>query len=474
MQEATTYDEWYAAAACLDRLEKNDRWLEEDECVWYRAGLIREQAERIRTARLAGDVDGLAEHLEQGLYRHHHDVVNPALYSRTHTGENKRLARDFLEEAATSLRYLADVDTAAYPDRVKLELFRQASRTFGRSAVMLSGGATMGIYHLGVVKALFERDLLPTVISGTSMGAIVAAGVCTRTREELTEFFAHPEHIYRYAMKLKGPRRIVAERSLLDQDQLLAHINANIGGNYTFAEAYERTGWVLNISVSPSRGRQKPKILNHVASPNLLIANSALASCAMPLFFEPGQLRARDLAGNERDYLATERWFDGTLGEDLPKARVGRLLNVNHYIVSQANPLVYLFQTNRAKPSLPYIGFDIGASLLHSQVRSVLGSARKYARNRSVRPLLSRLHAFTDQPYAGDINIHPNIDPTLLRKLMSNPSERDIGRFIHEGERITWPKMAMIRDHTLISRTFEACIERIEQRCGQRERAVAK
>ena len=465
MAKAATYDEWHAAARRLDLIEENHRWMHEDDCVWYDAALIRDQTNQMRRARRRGDLEGLVEHLEQGLYRHHHDVVSPQLYTQTHTGENKRLARTFLKEAATGLRYLADVETERYPDAVKLELIRRAYRRFGRSAIMLSGGATMGIYHLGVVKALFEQDLLPRVISGSSMGAIVAAGVCTRTQEELVDFFAHPERIHRQAIKLMGLGTISAGRSLFDPEQLLEHIHANIGGDFTFAEAYERTGWILNISVSPMRRRQKPKILNHISSPELLISHSTKASCAMPFLFEPGQLRARDPDGNESEYLATERWSDGSLGGDLPKARVGRLLNVNHYIVSQTNPFIYLFQSKRKTPSLPYVGFEVAASLVHSQARSLLGSARKYVQSDMARPLLERLHALTDQPYAGDINIHPRIDPLLLRKAVSNPTSKDIDRFILEGERVTWPKLAMVRDHTLINRTFETCIAKLKARC---------
>ena len=78
---------------------------------------------------------------------------------------------------------------------------------------MLSGGATMGIYHLGVVKALFVNGLLPTVLSGSSMGAIVAAGVCTRSDDELWEFFAQPGQIHRAAMKRKSVLDVIAQRS---------------------------------------------------------------------------------------------------------------------------------------------------------------------------------------------------------------------------------------------------------------------
>lgn len=43
----------------------------------------------------------------------------------------------------------------------------------------------LGMYHLGVVKTLFEHGLLPRIISGASVGALVAALVCVKTDDEL-------------------------------------------------------------------------------------------------------------------------------------------------------------------------------------------------------------------------------------------------------------------------------------------------
>ena len=48
-------------------------------------------------------------------------------------------------------------------------------------------GATLTMYHLGVVKALFQAGLLPRVISGSSGGSVVAAWVCTARDEEILE-----------------------------------------------------------------------------------------------------------------------------------------------------------------------------------------------------------------------------------------------------------------------------------------------
>jgi TAG lipase/lysophosphatidylethanolamine acyltransferase len=43
----------------------------------------------------------------------------------------------------------------------------------------------LGLYHIGVVKALFEQDLLPRIISGTAVGALIAALICIHTDDEL-------------------------------------------------------------------------------------------------------------------------------------------------------------------------------------------------------------------------------------------------------------------------------------------------
>jgi hypothetical protein len=71
------------------------------------------------------------------------------------------------------------------PTEVKLAFFNEMRHAYGRTALMLSGGAVLGLYHVGVAKALFHAGLLPRVLSGASAGAIVAATLATKTNEEL-------------------------------------------------------------------------------------------------------------------------------------------------------------------------------------------------------------------------------------------------------------------------------------------------
>lgn len=41
----------------------------------------------------------------------------------------------------------------------------------------LSGGAYLGYYHMGVLRALFEEGLMPRVLSGASAGSIMVGVV---------------------------------------------------------------------------------------------------------------------------------------------------------------------------------------------------------------------------------------------------------------------------------------------------------
>ena len=77
------------------------------------------------------------------------------------------------------------------------------------------------------------------------------------------------------------------------------------------------------------------------------------------------------------------------------------------------------------------------------------------------------------QSYIGDINIQFPFRPTMYRKVLANPSEKDLAMYLHIGEHATWPMMAMIEDQTLVSRTFRECIDRLKRRAGAERKKVA-
>jgi hypothetical protein len=77
------------------------------------------------------------------------------------------------------------MELPAYHKEHLIAFLKRARTEYGRTALCLSGGAMMGLYHFGHVVGLMETDSLPNIISGTSAGSVIGAIICTRTDEEL-------------------------------------------------------------------------------------------------------------------------------------------------------------------------------------------------------------------------------------------------------------------------------------------------
>lgn len=71
------------------------------------------------------------------------------------------------------------------PAADKIQMFASIRQSFGRSALLLSGGGGLGIHHLGVLRVLLQHRLLPRIISGSSVGSLVAGVVCVTPDHEL-------------------------------------------------------------------------------------------------------------------------------------------------------------------------------------------------------------------------------------------------------------------------------------------------
>lgn len=82
------------------------------------------------------------------------------------------------------------VTSVRFGEAAKRAWVRAALHAHGCTALCLSGGGAVALYHLGVVKELHQHGLLPRVISGTSGGSIVAAMLACHTDSELPECVA--------------------------------------------------------------------------------------------------------------------------------------------------------------------------------------------------------------------------------------------------------------------------------------------
>ena len=55
--------------------------------------------------------------------------------------------------------------------------------------MFLSGGASFGKFHFGVLKALYENDLMPRTIAGSSVGALIASSIAGHKYSDLWKIF---------------------------------------------------------------------------------------------------------------------------------------------------------------------------------------------------------------------------------------------------------------------------------------------
>lgn len=338
MDNATTYDEWLQAAQKLDTIEGHDRWKLQDESDLYDANLIRQRLADMRRLEAENDIEGIMFHLRSGMVRGLGGIGNPRLHTHAYVG-TKRLIEEYTEQVMKLLKMLHDAPEEELPLERKLAFFAESRHALGKTGLLLSGGASLGMFHFGVLKALHEHHLLPRVISGSSAGSIVAALVGTRTQDQMDELFV-PGTIdltfFPPAGSLRRKvRRLLFEGHLMEINILKSALRKNVG-DVTFYEAYERTGKILNITVSPANDYERPRLLNYLTSPNVLIWSAACASCAFPILYQPVELVAKNEAGELTSYHLTDvKWKDGSLHADLPITRISELFNVNHFIVSQ-------------------------------------------------------------------------------------------------------------------------------------------
>jgi TAG lipase/steryl ester hydrolase/phospholipase A2/LPA acyltransferase len=463
LDAAATSAEWDEIALEHDRLTGLDAWRADDDSACFDAALLRSEIAEMARLREAEDGLPLTRLLTESLYRHLADLSAPELYAWALSG-TKHIVTDFLDEVEACLRWLAVTPVRGVSAGEKRARFEEAWKVYGRSALMLSGGATWGFFHLGVIKALFDAGLLPQVLSGSSTGAMVAAGVGTRDDAALRALFEDTDRIRLDGLLPVGVRGALRQGAWLDPARLRDVLRHNCG-DFTFAEAHGRSGRVLNISVSPTRTRQKPRVLSHLTAPEVLVTSAALASSALPGLFPPVVLEQRGKAGGIEPYVPSERWVDGSIYSDLPKLRLARLHNVNHFIVSQTNPHVVPFVRHHGQRGVMPTLAGLSASALRTQGAWVAELASRATRRSRgpVGQLADHAQALVSQEYRGDIDIHPRFRPELLAKVAVNPTREDLGVFIREGERATWPKLAMVRNQTRIGRVFCDCVEALRR-----------
>jgi len=485
MDSAENYEDWRQAAIEHDEASGAEHWKASDRSSRYDYVSIRTRLDHLRNLRDGQDDRGLLFTLNEGIHGNMGGMGASPLYGKAKFG-TKKLIDEYVEEIATALEHLANPDVDSIGFEEKLDFFQRASHCFGRSALMMSGSGTLLYFHLGVAKALRQERLLPDIISGSSGGALIGSVMCASTDEEIDQLFDPellpgkdpPAGIIERMVSVVKPERVKADDIWEMLEEFLP--------DYTFEEAFKRTGRHMNVSVAPAENHQKSRLLNADTSPNVFMREAVLASTAIPGFFPPVVLMAKNDQGERQAYHGSRKWVDGSLSEDLPAKRLARLYGVNHYIVSQTNPYVIPFidTTKRKTDTVSEVKYAV----IDTARAWINAGAAIFEKPLSLVPDVQRLTnsalSVINQSYVGDITISPETKLHNPLKTLSWRTYDEIRDLMDEGERATWPRIERIRIQTLISRTLDPILhdyeyQHIEQygkpvRAKKRKRAAPR
>ncbi|PQE18010.1 putative TGL4 Triacylglycerol lipase involved in TAG mobilization protein [Rutstroemia sp. NJR-2017a BVV2] len=482
MKNAETMEAWRVAASELDVLEDNEAWKRDCASPDFDAALIEARTKQMDDARINCDIKRMLNLVRTSLSRDLGGMGNIRLYKHSHIGTKDVIER-YIDSTLDTIRALVETSKYALPDGLEtkdiLEQVVYARQAFGRSALLLSGGATFGMNHIGVLKALFQAHLLPRIISGASAGSIVCAVLCTRTDEEIPQVLKEFPHGDLAVFEEEGNedgvlervRRLLTEGAWIDIKHL-TRVMRSLLGDMTFQEAYNRSRRILNICVSSASVYELPRLLNYVTAPNVMIWSAVAASCSVPLLFSAAELLVKNpITGESTPWNPTpQKWIDGSVDNDLPMTRLAEMFNVNHFIVSQVNPHVIPFiakdeevirrdalKEGNAGPGWVYKLTNLAKdeALHRLQVLAELGIFPN---------LVTKCKSILSQKYSGDITILPEIDYKDFPRILKNPTTQFMIQASLCGERATWPKLSRVRNHCAVELELDAAVQKLRAR----------
>ena len=152
----------------IDNIQGNDVWRTEPSCPLYESDRISSRIDEFVHLMRRRDAFDLMFTLRGGIARNKFGLLHEGLFSKALAG-TKVLVETYHNVICASLNFICHAPpiTPNYeetiPTDVKLAFFNETRHSYGRTALLLSGGAALGFYHVGVVKALMENGLLPRV-----------------------------------------------------------------------------------------------------------------------------------------------------------------------------------------------------------------------------------------------------------------------------------------------------------------------
>jgi TAG lipase / lysophosphatidylethanolamine acyltransferase len=500
-KSAETYEQWHSLQVEIDHLLGLDSWRRKNDSKYYDWLKISGQKREIERCQVNGDLLNLCGLLRMHPVRNLYEILSPMLYTKAYAG-TKILIEDYILQVQRCISDLAAISgtQAGFNSQTKMELFHDTSHAFGRSTLVLQGGSAFSMCHIGVVKALHLRGLLPRIITGTATGALVAALVGVHTDDELLEVLTGKAIDLSSFQRSRMRRRKLADVAPAGTKWLQAvqrrsarflrtgHIfnirvlqecaKDNLG-DITFEEAFAKTGRILNVTVALPNEVGIPQLLNYITAPHVLIWSAVVASTATSkTLYAPVQLYCKNEIGSTEPYVATDYLAStsklrkhssrgGVELQEAPLKRIGELFNVNHFIVSQTRPYIAPFV--RAEQNYPG-----QSTFLNMLIRLVSGE---------VFHMLNQLNSIGWLPTSlcrllmdetipsnsrwAKISLTPDLTFKDLLALFDTPTENSLDEWIMRGERSVWPAVPELRVRCGIEFELERAYESVRRRSPQ-------
>ena len=88
---------------------------------------------------------------------------------------------------------------------------------------------------------------------------------------------------------MKSIRDLFSGKPVFKSETIKEFIRGH-AGDLTFKEAFNKTGWNLNITVTDFSITKSSRLLNYLSAPNVVIWSAVCASCAIPALFPKCEL----------------------------------------------------------------------------------------------------------------------------------------------------------------------------------------
>ena len=486
--EPLTYQQWYAQQEELDQRRNVDAWASLPIHPGYNHRALEHFRRELRASQRCDDYNHVCSRLRAQLDRNIYKILTPELYRKSLI-QTKHAIHAYVEDMKQCVWYIAKwkgqpANQWSEKDTV---LYEVKESVFGRTTLVLTGGAMVSACHIGVVKALFEHHLLPRIVTGVATGSLIAAMVGASTDPELRVLLQLREiKLDAFEQNEKGHKggswyhrtwatirrrrfRYSTTNHIFDIDVLRQFAKDNLG-DITFDEAYQKTGRILNMTIAMSDTKGTPQLLNYITAPHVIIWSAVVASIATSHeMYAPPRLYCKSRNGTPLSVRAPDTAHHrGGRGQNQhpqpPLQRLAELFNVNNFVISQTRPYVFPFiWAQRATVDTPALG-----KLVRFVINEGLHCLARLIRIGLLPSVIRRALMDEAVPSSADtfakLHITPQVRIRDVFSMFELPTLDSLQKWSRIGEESTWPFLCQLNVRCSVEFEMDRAFDSVNRR----------